>query len=91
MKRLKDFEDYPVHMMICIVCVIALLLMGSFSIWSPPRGDIANNVLKYCWILVFTIAIFQVRPIIHEAKTFRFTRGNTSIEVEGKDPIPKQG
>jgi len=83
--QFKDMEDYPVHMIICIVCVFALIGIGAFAVWYPPRGEITENILKYCWILVFTIAIFQIRPILNEAKSIRLTRGNTTIEAVGKD------
>lgn len=75
---------FPIHSIIALMCVIALLTMGAYAIYTPPKGEISQSVLKYCWILVVVITIFQIRPILEEAKSFVFTKGDFTITATSK-------
>lgn len=79
---------FPIHSAIALLCVLTLLAMGAYAIYTPPKGEISNSVLKYCWILVVVIAIFQIRPIIKEAQTFVFTKGDVTISATSKEAAP---
>lgn len=83
MKRIE--LPFPFHSIIALICVLTLVAMGAFAIYSPPKGEISQSVLKFCWILVVVIIIFQIRPILEEVKTFSFTKGDMTISATSKD------
>lgn len=91
MKKLKFlFPEFPFHSFVCLLCLLALIGMGAFAIWCPPKGDIPENVLKFGWLLVFVITIFQIRPIISECGHFRFTKGDTTLVAGDADEPEKK-
>lgn len=78
----ESITKFPIHSVICLACVLALIGMGAYSIYCRPKGEIAISVIKYCWCLTTVIAIFQIRPIIREAQHFHFEKGDLSVDID---------
>lgn len=91
MKLRFFFPEFPFHSLVCLICVVSLIALGAYGIYCPPKGDITDNLLKFLWMLVFVITIFQIRPIIRECGHFRFTKGDTTIEAvdHNDEPTPQ--
>lgn len=89
MKKLHfQFPDFPFHSFVCLLCLFAIIGIGSFAIWCPPKGDIPDNALKLVWSFVFVIMIFQIRPIIRECKNIKITKGDATLEATARDNEP---
>lgn len=61
------------------------LILGGF--FSPPIGDISGNVLSAVGFLLMFRAVEKLPEAISSAKNYKFSHGDTTLEVTSKDEI----
>lgn len=55
--------------------------LGIYSAVCPPQGEIHKSILEFSCILAGFPLMAIVCEAIHEGLNVKYTRGNTSIEV----------
>ena len=65
--------------------VSILLIVGGF--FCPPMGSIDGSVLTAVGLLLLFSVIEKLPEAIAAGKSVKIQKGDTSVEVSGKDPV----
>ena len=65
--------------------VSILLIVGGF--FCPPMGSIDGSVLTAVGLLLLFSLVEKLPEAIAAGRSVKIQRGDTSVEVSGKDPV----
>lgn len=78
MNKKKKLEFDKVVFIITLTTSIVLAVIGFFC---PPQGVIDGSVLLACSIFLGFASLAEVRSMVEDGKSAKFTHGETSIEI----------
>lgn len=76
-------KNWHILLLIAFSAVAVILLLTSFLL--PPMGSIDPSVIQGVGELFAFAALSQIVPAIEVGKTVKIQRGETSLEIEGKE------
>lgn len=78
MNKKKKLEFDKLVFIITLTTSIVLAVIGFFC---PPQGVIDGSVLLACSIFLGFASLAEVRALVDDGKSAKFTHGDTSIEI----------
>lgn len=66
------------------LCLVTAIGLGIGGFFTPPQGVIDGSVLSFIGLLFGFAALGQIPVIIEAAGRVKVTRGDMTIEAEGK-------
>ena len=82
MNKKTKLEFDKVVFIITLTTSIILAVIGFFC---PPQGVIDGSVLLACSIFLGFASLAEVRALVDDGKSAKFTHGDTSIEIKRYD------